>query len=100
LEGPATTITYLGFIIDTTNMMASLTKERQKDLLNYLRKWINKKSAHSREIRSLVGYLLWACQVLPRARPFVQRFLDLQNSLHNMDRYINLGKELKSDLKW
>ena len=76
LEGPATTITYLGFIIDTTNMMASLTKERQKDLLNYLRKWINKKSAHSREIRSLVGYLLWACQVLPKARPFVQRFLD------------------------
>ena len=100
VEGPATKITYLGFEIDTIAMTASLSSHRRKELLNYLNKWHKKKSAHSREIRSLVGYLLWVCQVLPRARPFVQRFLDLQNQLNNIDRYVNLSKELKSDIRW
>jgi hypothetical protein len=71
LVGPVTKLTYLGFDLDTINMTASLTAQRRQDLLEYLRKWHKKKSAHSREIRSLVEYLLWACQVLPRARPFV-----------------------------
>lgn len=100
LVGPATNLIYLGFELDTVNMTASLSSQRKQSLLEYLQKWHKKKSAHSREIRSLVGYLLWACQVLPRARPFVQRFLDLQNRTNDTDRYTNLGKELKSDIEW
>ena len=79
IEGPTTKLTYLGFEIDSLAMTASLSQQRKQEFKEYLNKWINKRSAHSREIRSIVGYLLWACQVLPRARPFVQRFLDLQN---------------------
>jgi len=100
LVGPVTTLTYLGFELDTINMTASLSAQRRQDLLAYLQKWHKKKSAHTREIRSLVGYLLWACQVLPRARPFAQRFLDLQNRTHDVDRYTNLSKELRSDIAW
>jgi hypothetical protein len=100
LVGPITKLTYLGFDLDNINMTASLTAQRRQDLLEYLRKWHKKKSAYSREIRSLVGYLLWACQVLPRARPFVQRILDLQNRIQNIDRFTNLSKEIKSDIDW
>ena len=100
LVGPTTKLIYLGFELDTINMTASLSTQRKQDLLDYLQKWHRKKSAHSREVRSLIGYLLWACQVLPRARPFVQRFLDLQNRTHDTDRYINLSKELRSDITW
>lgn len=100
LEGPSTRLIYLGFEIDSVNMTASLSAQRRHQLLDYLNKWKKKKSAHSREIRSLVGYLLWACQVLPRARPFAQRFLDLQNRTHNVDRYVNLGRDLRADLEW
>jgi hypothetical protein len=100
LVGPATKLIYLGFELDTVNMTAFLSAQRKQDLLNYLQGWYRKRSAHSREIRSLVGYLLWACQVLPRARPFVQQFLDLQNRTHDSDRYTNLSKELRSDIEW
>ena len=81
-------------------MTASLPKKKKDDLLKYLQKWLYKRSAHSREIRSLVGYLLWACQVMPQARPFVQQFLNVQNRLHNVDKYVNLNKELRNDISW
>ena len=71
LKGLSTKLIYLGFEIDTVNMTASLSAQRKHGLLQYLKKWHRKKSAYSREIRSLVDYLLWACQVLPRAKPFV-----------------------------
>jgi hypothetical protein len=100
LEGPTTKLVYLGFEIDSVNMTASLFIQRKHEFLEYLNKWHRKKSAHSREIRSLVGYLLWACQVLPRARPFAQCFLDTQNRTHNIDRYVNLSKEHRADIKW
>ena len=100
LVRPVTNLTYLGFELDSINMTASLSTQRKHEFLDYLQKWYKKKSAHSREVRSLVGYLLWACQVLPRARPFVQRFLDLQNQTHNIDRYTNLSRELRSDIQW
>ncbi len=100
LEGPETIIVYLGFEIDTIAMTASLPKQKKNELLAYLQKWKNKKSAQSREIRSLVGYLLWACQVMPQARPYVQQFLNLQNQVQNIDRYINLSKELRNDIDW
>jgi hypothetical protein len=100
VDGPKTKLTYLGFEIDTINMTASLTKQRKEDLRAYLEKWYKRRSAHSREIKSLVGYLLWVCQVLPRARPYVQRFLDLQNRLENKERFVTLSKELKDDISW
>jgi len=100
VEGPKTKLTYLGFEIDTITMTASLPKRKKDDLFKYLQKWLNKRSAHTREIRSLVGYLLWACQVMPQARPFVQQFLDIQNRLHNVDKYVNLNKELRNDISW
>ena len=58
LEGPTTKLVYLGFEIDSVNMTASLSTQRKHEFLEYLNKWHRKKSAHSREIRSLVGYLL------------------------------------------
>ena len=100
VEGPKTKLTYLGFEIDTITMTASLPKRKKDDLFKYLQKWLNKRSAHTREIRSLVEYLLWACQVMPQARPFVQQFLDIQNRLHNVDKYVNLNKELRNDISW
>src|ERR1044072_4077138 len=61
LEGPTTTLVYLGFEIDSVNMTAFLFTQKKHEFLEYLNKWHRKKLAHSREIRSLVGYLLWAC---------------------------------------
>ena len=39
-------------------MTASLPKCKKDDLFKYLQKWLNKRLAYTREIRSLVGYLL------------------------------------------
>jgi hypothetical protein len=37
---------------------------------------------------------------MPQAHPFVQQFLDIQNWLHNVDKYVNLNKELRNDISW
>ena len=64
LEGLSTKLVFLEFEIDTLVMTASLPKQRKEDLLQYLKKWLNRKSAYSHEIRSLIGYLLWTYQVM------------------------------------
>ena len=58
VEGPKTKLTYLEFKIDTIIMTASLPKCKKDDLFKYLQKWLNKRSAYTCEIRSLVEYLL------------------------------------------
>ena len=64
VEGPTTRLTFLGIVIDTSTMQASISMERKLDLLTDL------KNLHSlpqctNHLLSLVGKLSFACKVIP-----------------------------------
>ena len=65
LEGPATTMVFLGIQFDTVTMTIRLDEERMANLLKELSLWNDRTSASREELQSLVGVLSFAKVVAP-----------------------------------
>ncbi len=61
LEGPATSVTFLGIILDTNASELRLTEDKLTRLSALIREWKNKKSCKKRQLLSLIGQLRHAC---------------------------------------
>ena len=57
VESPATTLPFLGIVLDTVKMEARLPEEKLLKLCQEVAKWLDRKDAKKREILSLVGSL-------------------------------------------
>lgn len=62
--------------------------------------WANKKWFLKKNLQSLVGSLLWLCQVLPQGRPFIQRFIKAQESIRNKHHHVRIKKAMIADIRW
>ena len=62
--GPATTIEFLGIIIDTIQQELRLPEEKLNRFQSLLKEWIPQKSCTRHELESLTGILQHACTVL------------------------------------
>jgi len=83
IEGPSTSITFLGIQLDTTAMEASITQERRDALLSELNQLYWYHRCTKRELLSLIGKLSFACKVIPSGRIFLRRLIDLIKKLHH-----------------
>ena len=63
LEGPTTSLVFLGILIDTNCMETALPEDKLKELFADLQCWWLK-----RELLSLIGKLNWACHVISAGR--------------------------------
>jgi hypothetical protein len=99
-EGPSEVIEFLGVLIDAENETLGLTPARRVELeskLDRLRGWAG---ARLKVIQSLVGVLSFAAQVLPGARPFMRRLIDITAGRSEGD-WIPLTEGVKLDaLYW
>eukprot|EP00731_Ephydatia_muelleri_P038276 Em0703g1a len=81
-EGPATRITFLGIMIDTTAGQLSLPPERSsRGVQSLLADWGDRKSCSKKELKSLIGTLNHACKVIRPGRSFLRRMIDLVPAL-------------------
>ena len=78
-EGPSTCLTFLGVEINTLTMQARLPDTKLLELRQLITAWLGKKSASLNELESLIGKLGFACCVAKAARPFTQRFFQIQS---------------------
>jgi len=76
-EGPSTTLTFLGILLDTTTMQASITTERKYEILQAIQELHGRHTCTKRELLSLIGKLAFACKVVPPGRIFLRRLIDL-----------------------
>ena len=67
VEGPTTRLTFLGIVLDTVAMTASISGDRKCSLLASLQEFISRPKCTKRELLSLVGTLSFACKVVPAA---------------------------------
>jgi hypothetical protein len=82
-DGPAQRIAFLGIQLDSVNQTLSCTPERVKELLQLLAQAATSRTINLSSLATLIGKLQFAASVLPGARPFVRRMLDLQQFHHN-----------------
>ena len=75
IEGPSTSITFLGIHLDTVAMEASITPECKEALLAELNQLYWRRRCLKRELLSLIGKLSFACKVVPPGRIFLRRLI-------------------------
>ena len=77
-EGPAQQISFLGIQLDSVARTMSCTPARLTELRSLLASTLSEPKLRLSSLATLVGKLQFAATVLPGARPFVRRMLDLQ----------------------
>jgi len=100
LEGPSTTLTFLGVEIDTTKMEIRLPDEKLQRICQELTTWMGKKKATKCHILSLVGQLQRASKVIRCGRSFVSWMYAAAAKVKELDYYTWLNKDFRSDLLW
>ena len=100
IEGPSTSITFLGIHLDTVAMEASITPERKEALLAELNQLYWRRRCLKRELLSLIGKLSFACKVVPSGRIFLRRLIELSTSVEKLHHHLPLTQEAKRDMKW
>ena len=100
VEGPSTSLTFLGITLDTAKMEIRLPDEKLARIRQSIDQWLPKKKATKREILSLVGLLQHATKVVCCGRTFVSHMYLTAARLKKLDCYTRLNKEFRSDLWW
>ena len=100
LEGPTTSLTFLGVILDTSTWEIRLPPEKLDRIRLEVSNWLGKKRATKRQILSLVGLLQHATKVVKPGRSFVSRMYATAARVKELDFYTKLNKEFRSDLTW
>ena len=76
-EGPAQQLAFLGILLDSRAQTLSCTAERLVELRSLLDGAMASTKIRLPALMSLIGKLQFAAQVLPGARPFTRRLIDL-----------------------
>ena len=100
LEGPTTTLTFLGILLDTERMELRLPEDKLSRLKDMIEQWRSKKVCRKRQLLSLLGHLHHACQVVKPGRSFLRRIIELSKRATKLHHRIRLNAEFRSDLEW
>ena len=97
---PCLCLEYLGVILDTERMEARLSLEKISALREELDAWASKRSGSKKSLLSLIGKLMYACQVVHHGRPFLRRLINKANALEMNHFRVHLSSADREDLAW
>ena len=100
IEGPTTTLMFLGIELDTQRMCMHLPDEKLAHIQQRVVQWQKKRAATKREMLSLIGELAHACKVVQPGRTFLRQMIDLAHSRSSLHHWIRLNADFQSDLMW
>ena len=100
VEGPSTSLEFLGILLDMVRMEARLPDDKLQRIRQEIQSWLDKRSATKRQILSLVGLLQHAAKVVCPGRTFVGRMYSVAAKVKELDHFTRLNKEFRSDLYW
>lgn len=99
-EGPTTSITFLGIVIDSVAMELRLPHEKLLRIKKEIKLWQGKRSCSMRELQSLTGLLQHAASVVRPGRTFIRRLFDLLATVKAPHHHIRLNLDARSDVEW
>jgi hypothetical protein len=100
VEGPASTLTFLGVLIDTEKRTVALPQEKLQEVKDTLNQWTTKQKAKKLDIQRLVGSLNWCSRVIAGGRSFLRNIINLIGKASSPEHYVRLGRAAKDDLAW
>ena len=90
----------LGLEYDLENNTVSLPSAKLSDLVELLKDWLGKPRATERELASLSGKLLQACNVIFAGRLFLNRILSTKRRASKFKQAIYLDEAFRDDVQW
>ena len=100
VEGPSTTITFLGIEIDTVRQVLRLPQAKLSRLQEALREWTERSSATKRQLQSIIGQLNHATAVVRPGRTFIRHLIETMKLPRMASHRVRLNSQCKSDLVW
>jgi hypothetical protein len=91
VEGPSQTIEFLGIVLDSIGEVLAISEARKHELVGLLEAFSKRQAASVKRLQSLQGKLAFAATVLPGARPFLRRIIDMSREGHNGKRKLSVG---------
>ena len=99
-EGPTTVLTFLGFELDTEQLVVRLPDKKLQKTRALVQDWVGKKACRKRDLESLLGHLQHAATVVRPGWTFVRRLIELLAAVQNPRRWVRLNASTRSDLRW
>lgn len=96
---PCQRIEYLGIIIDSLTMTASLSPERLTSIRISLSQWLSRTKCTPHELLSLIGTLSFAAKVVRPGRIFLRRLINLHTATSNRTSII-INDNARMDIQW
>ena len=100
VEGPSTTLPFLGITLDTIKMEARLPEDKLSRLKEEFAQWITRKKAKKREILTIVGSLQHAAKVVRWGRAFLSWMYATAAKTKEMHYFTKLDVQFRSDICW
>ena len=100
VEGPTTLLTFLGVLLDTVTMQASITQERKAEIVQALLKLQGKHTCTKKLLLSVIGQLAFACKVVPPGRIFLRHLIDLSTTVGPIHHHVTINQEARKDIQW
>ena len=103
LEGPSTSMVFLGILFDSVTMTIRLDDEKLSSIHEELKLWSERKTASREELQSLIGVLSFAAKVVATGRTFLRRMIDHLKTLPYTSTNTAqhpLSTTFQADLNW
>ena len=100
VEGPCTTLCFLGIELDSVRLTAHLPDDKLAQLVRLVNEWGDRKMCTKRQLLSLIGVLQHASSVVRFGCCFLRRMIDLSTTATEPHHHIRLNREFRSDLQW
>jgi len=97
---PATTMEFLGIVIDTNRLELRMSQERLDDVIQELTSWKERGSGIKRDLLSLLGKLVFLCRIVRPGRIFLRRLFNLTSKLRYLHHRIKLTIQARKDIDW
>ncbi|XP_041958640.1 uncharacterized protein LOC121717981 [Alosa sapidissima] len=96
--GPVHSLEFLGIILDSVAMRASLPGEKLARIREVSASFLSVGTVAKRDLLSLLGHLNFAMRIIPQGRSFISRLLILAHSVVNLSDPVVLDLGCQSDL--
>ena len=102
VEGPSTSLTFLGIEIDSQLQELRLPTPKLQELLLELSRWQDRRKATKRQLLAItiIGKLAFAAKVVSAGRLFTRDLITLSTSKKRLHLHIDLSSRAHADIRW
>ena len=100
VEGPVTSLIFLGLELDSVLQLIKLPQDKLQQLQQELQLWKECKKTTKRKLLLLNWKLAFAAQAVPAGRLFTRRLITLSSKVSKLHHGIKLNKDARNDNIW